>query len=70
MSTLSDIDLYQSFVQLPNNVKAVVADIIEKNKSASDKIPVTAERSYGWAKGKIIMHDDFDEPMDDFKEYM
>ena len=28
------------------------------------------ERKLGFAKGKIFMSDDFDEPLEDFKEYM
>ena len=28
------------------------------------------ERKFGCAKGLMVMHDDFDAPLDDFKEYM
>jgi prevent-host-death family protein len=27
------------------------------------------QRTLGWAKGQIIIADDFDEPLDDFAEY-
>ncbi len=36
--------------------------VVEKRKTKSS--------GYGTLKGKIHMSDDFDEPLDDFKEYM
>ena len=38
------------------------------SESLSDLIK--PKRKLGSMKGKIIMSDDFDEPLDDFKEYM
>ncbi len=37
----------------------------KKNKSVSD-----SERKFGLLKGKLKMSADFDEPLEDFKEYM
>jgi hypothetical protein len=45
-------------------VADVVAQLIEKNKSNA------TERVFGVFKGKIKMAPDFDEPLEDFKDYM
>jgi len=38
---------------------------------ASDKTaPAIKERGFGCAKGQFRIADDFDEPLDDFKDYM
>jgi len=46
-----------------------VDDFVEflKTKQKKDKIK---ERKFGCAKGLIVMHEDFDAPLEDFKEYM
>jgi hypothetical protein len=55
---------------LPNDIKSEVMDFIEflltkKNKEIKKKVP-----KFGSAKGKIYISPDFDEPLDDFKEYL
>ena len=62
-----------SLYHLPDAMKAEVADFIEfleqkakKGKKKDDK-PVP---KFGSAKGMFVMHDDFDEPLKDFKDYM
>jgi hypothetical protein len=40
--------------------------LLSKTKQNKNKIIP----KFGSAKGKIIMRKDFDEPLDDFKEYM
>ena len=57
------------FSTLPDNLKQEVADFIaflsQKN------IPkVKKERKFGAAKGMFIMSPDFDEPLEDLKDYM
>ena len=39
-------------------------------KDSKEKKEKVKERKFGCAKGLIIMHDDFDAPLEDFKEYM
>ena len=46
-----------------------VDDFVEFLKSKEKKEKVK-ERKFGCAKGLIVMHDDFDAPLEDFKEYM
>jgi hypothetical protein len=62
--------LYAKISVLPNELKSEVNDfvdfLINKNrKSVKKKGP-----KYGCAKGTIYMSSDFDEPLEDFKEYM
>lgn len=71
--------LYNKILQMPEEVKDQVNDFIDfiisrkelkkdeldhSGKSTNDKRP------FGILKGKIKMADDFDEPLDDFKDYM
>lgn len=47
--------------------------ITEDSQPVVKLMPVTQEKTrpqFGSAKGLIIIHDDFDEPLEDFKEYM
>jgi uncharacterized protein DUF2281 len=57
------------FSMLPDNLKQEVADFIaflnQKNKPKVKK-----PRKFGAAKGMFIMSSDFDEPLEDFKDYM
>ena len=47
-----------------------VDDFVELLKSKQDNNGKITERKFGCAPGMFVMHDDFDEPMEDFKEYM
>jgi antitoxin component of RelBE/YafQ-DinJ toxin-antitoxin module len=49
--------------ELPQSTNQMQTDGIEKKKPRK---PV----EFGRLKGKIWMSDDFDEPLDDFEEYM
>ena len=42
-------------------VRIVIEPVIEENNK---------KRKFGCLKGKIIIKDDFDEPLEEFKEYM
>ena len=52
----------------PSKIKEV-NDFVEFLKSKQKKNKIK-ERKFGCAKGLIVMHDDFDAPLEDFKEYM
>lgn len=66
---MSDIEIYKEILTLPDDLKKEVSDFVAflkfKNKAKPKK-----QRKAGLAKGLINMSDDFDEPLDDFKEYM
>jgi hypothetical protein len=55
---------------LPLEMQSEVADFIAFLKNKMKNSPTIKEREFGFAKGKIEMSDDFDEPLDEFKEYM
>ena len=61
--------LYTKISTLTPSMIKEVDDFVEflKAKQKKDKVK---ERKFGCAKGLLIMHDDFDAPLDDFKEYM
>ncbi len=53
----------------PSMIKEVddFVDFLKTKQKQKDKVK---ERKFGCAKGLMVMHDDFDTPLDDFKEYM
>ncbi len=62
--------LYTKITSLPNDIKSEVNDFIDflitrKKKQVKKKTP-----KFGCANGQIYMSPDFDEPVDDFKDYM
>ena len=64
--------LYNKLNNLPDPMKAEVADFIEflENKAKKQAKAATIKPKFGSAKGMFVMHEDFDEPLEDFKEYM
>lgn len=67
---MSGLTIQTKLETLPPNLKRQVNDFIDFliERSAKQKEKVTPK--FGSAKGKIKMSADFDEPLDDFKEYM
>ena len=61
--------LYTKINNLSPSMIKEVDDFVEFLKSKEKKEKVK-ERKFGCAKGLIVMHDDFDAPLEDFKEYM
>jgi len=62
--------LYTKINYLPTNLKSEVNDFVDfllskRKKEIREKLP-----KYGCAKGQIYMSQDFDELLDDFKDYM
>ena len=67
---MSDIDIYKKLTMLPADLKKEADDFIEFLLSKKKKEESGSKRPLGLAKGLIEMSDNFDEPLDDFKEYM
>ena len=67
---MTDLQLYTTISNLPPNIKKEVEDFVEFLKTKTQKEKVITERKFGCAKGLIEMSPDFDEPLDDFKDYM
>jgi Protein of unknown function (DUF2281) len=63
--------IFSEIKTFPETLKKEVLDYVlflsdkYQNKKNAKKIPV-----FGGGKVKISMHADFDEPLDEFKEYM
>jgi hypothetical protein len=69
---MENLNLYTQIESLPeelkNEVKDFVAFLVEKKKKITRE--GKKERQLGLAKGLISMKPGFDDPLDDFKEYM
>ena len=62
--------LYEKINALPSELKNQVEDFIDfLSEKQSKKISISKPK-FGALKGKIIMSPDFDEPLEDFKDYM
>jgi len=67
---MPNLELYTEISNLPPLLKQEVLDFIEFLKSKQKIKSKIKEREFGCAKGMFTMHPDFDEPLEDFKEYM
>jgi len=67
---MTDLRLYTEISTLPSELKKEVADFIEFLKLKAKKHKPLNKREFGVAKGFFVMHDNFDEPLEDFKEYL
>ena len=69
---MTDIQLYTKISSLPNNLKLEVIDFVDflRSKNKSSKSNPKKKRVFGYAKDSIIIKPSFDDPLDDFKEYI
>ncbi|MFH1320725.1 MAG: DUF2281 domain-containing protein [Bacteroidota bacterium] len=67
---MTDLQLYTEINILPVHLKKEVADFVEFLKQKAKSKKKIRKRKFGYAKGFFKMSEDFDEPLDDFKEYM
>ena len=67
---MTDIQLYTQISSLPADLKKEVSDFVEFLKQKAKPKTRLKKRQLGAAKGLIVMSPDFDEPLEDFKEYM
>ena len=61
---------YNKLASLPDDLKAEVADFIDFLLSKAKKKQKKNKPKFGSAKGMFVIKPGFDEPLDDFKEYM
>ena len=66
MSTIPFDQLVKQVEQLTPSEKAQLEQVLHGTSPMSGK--TSDALSPGWAKG-LVISDDFDEPLDDFKEY-
>ena len=67
---MGQIQLYSKINSLPNDVKSEVNDFIDFLMTKKKRETKKKKPQFGCAKGQIYISPDFDEPLDDFKEYM
>jgi hypothetical protein len=67
---MTSISLYTKISSLPENLKVEANDFIDFLISKKKKSGIKKTRKAGFLKGKIEMSSDFNEQLDDFKEYM
>jgi len=65
---LLPFDEFSKIIKLLNKINSEISLVKFKEKgTGSNK---TSQRVFGSAKGKYILSPDFDEPLEDFAEYM
>lgn len=74
---MQQINLAEASQHLPDLIEAALRGeeiVITKDEQPVVKLvpvlPVKRRRLFGSAKGLITISDDFDEPLEDFKDYM
>jgi hypothetical protein len=69
---MTDNQLYTKISSLPDNLKMEVIDFVDflKSKKMTSKSYAGKRRVFGYAKDSIKIKPGFDEPLEDFKEYM
>lgn len=64
------IELGREIGKLPQNLQNEVLAFIELLKAKQENLPKNKQREFGIGKGKITISEDFDAPLEDFKDYM
>jgi hypothetical protein len=67
---MTDVQLYAQITSLPAELKKEVSDFVEFLKQKTKSKTILKKRQLGAARGLIKMSSDFDEPLEDFKDYM
>jgi prevent-host-death family protein len=71
---MAKLDIIQAKADLSNlldlAIKGEEIVITQDNKPVAKISPIQRPLKRGSAKGKVWMSEDFDEPLEDFKEYM
>jgi antitoxin (DNA-binding transcriptional repressor) of toxin-antitoxin stability system len=74
---MQQVDIDEAKARLPELIDAVLrgesVTIAKDEQHAVQLVPIAPRRvpgRFGSGKGKIWMSEDFDEPLEDFKEYM
>ncbi|MBP6825983.1 MAG: DUF2281 domain-containing protein [Saprospiraceae bacterium] len=73
---MGDLTLYSKIESLPEHLKQQVADFVDfllakkKADEGAIKTALPFKPGFGGAKGFIVLSPDWDEPLEDFKDYM
>lgn len=66
---MNQIQLYTKINFLPQELKSEVNDFVDFLLRKSKKEKKNKQPKFGCAKGEIYISSDFDEPLEDFKDY-
>ena len=67
---MTNTSLRMEINTMPKALRDEVSDFVAFLKKKSKPKAKLKAREYGFAKGKIKLSADFDEPLDEFKNYM
>lgn len=71
---MTSLSLYTKLETLPSELKEeakkFIDNLLKENQKKSGIDPQKTSPKFGALKGKIHLSPDFDEPLDDFQEYM
>jgi len=73
---MTSLSLYTKLETLPSELKEEAKNFIEKlldktkKKKGAEPQKKLTQREFGSLKGKIHLSEDFDAPLDEFKDYM
>lgn len=67
---MDNILLYSKLTSLPENMKSEVSDFIDRLVTKSQKNFSGMKPKFGSGKGMFKMKKNFDQPIEDFKDYM
>lgn len=67
---MTNTSLKMGINSLPKAMRDEVSDFIEFIKKKAKTKSKLRKREFGFAKGRIKLSADFDEPLDEFKNYM
>jgi hypothetical protein len=67
---MTNVQLYSQISSLPSDLKKEVSDFVAFLKHKSQAGKKIKERQFGYSKDFFKVSDDFDEPLEDFKEYV
>ena len=71
---MTSLTLFTQIEALPSKLKKeakkMLKEMLENQDKDKSKKSAIKKRTFGSLKGKIHLADDFDNPLEDFKEYM
>lgn len=67
---MDNLLLYSKLASLPDNLKIEAGDFIDFLATRAKQKPQKNRPIFGSGKGMFVIKPDFDQPLEDFKEYM
>jgi hypothetical protein len=66
---MTELQFYSQISSLPKDMQQEVADFVAFLQQKAKKSKPRKERKFGSGKGFFTISSDFDDPLEDFKEY-